>query len=568
MPLATTTLATLRSLARDLADMHNTDFVAANELDLYINLGVKELYDLFAEAHGQEFFLKTVEIPLAPPVNCYDLPDDFHVLKGVDIRESPFPSNVLDGWTHWVMPYDVDRVNVIKPYMFYQRHRGAHRDEQHRIATVGDRMRFRVFTEMRSLTTATPGVCPVDSCDAPSEGGLLQGITEEGVALVTVVSDLPEPPLKEIGSCVYFEGCHGFVYVGQVVDAVRSPSGNSNYYVQLEPSLGGSLPECCRCGTAPPDEFDVELSEIGVDVYEAQGRIFLSITGNVAGGGGDMGGGGDGGGGGGFVGGDGDGGGGLDGHCVWFGGLGLSGFVTPLGTVHSYTPSGETGTVVVDTGLPWDPEFFLDESSSTEIGIGPACGPCANYRVQFLAESDGVFLFQALGSVTSETFSVGDVVEDFGVITDVIQSDGNILIAITADGSPPTEFAEGYEYQLRICNNPETVWRVCPPPADIVTVAREYAHRIRFQPIRRGYALVWYLPEHPRLEADTDGLVGFHGYEEYPAIFAAMRMLRKEESDFQGVMADLEQMKARIRGMAANRDMGHPDVAQDFEEDA
>ena len=48
------------------------------------------------------------------------------------------------------------------------------------------------------------------------------------------------------------------------------------------------------------------------------------------------------------------------------------------------------------------------------------------------------------------------------------------------------------------------------------------------------------------------------------ALYAAIRALRKEESDISWLTADLEAMKTRIRNMGSYRDMGHPSRAQDM----
>lgn len=343
MPLTTTTLAQLRALARQLSDMENTDFVSDSELDYYINLGVKELYDLFAEAHGQEFFLKTFPIATVSDINCYDLPDDFHVLKGVDWRSEPFPSNVVDGVTHWVMPYRLDRVQVLRPYTFFERHRGGDTNR----GQASDGPRFRIFTERRSSTVTTPGVCGATPCDvAPSSMAIFNNDGSE-LRLGILLS-------PDIGSCVYYHPQDGDpMFIGTVLEVI-----------------GG-----------------MEINTIIVTIAEGV------------------------------------------------------------------------------TDLP----------------------------------------------------------------------------------------AEGTE-----------LFSFCPLPPDVDTEVCEYVHRIRFQPVRAAHALVWYMPEHPRLTGEDCGLVGFHGYEEYPAVFAAIRMLRKEESDYSGVAMDLEAMKGRIRNMASNRDMGHPSVATDF----
>lgn len=149
MAAPTKTLLQLRTLARQLSDMTNSTFVTDAEMDTYINLGLQELHDLFAEAMGQEFFLKTYEITLSPPTNVYNLPDDFHLLRGVDYSQSPFPAmEVVDGdvtTTYGVIPEEKRDAFPILPYMFSERH---HWGEEPESRLRKPPMRFRVFTEM------------------------------------------------------------------------------------------------------------------------------------------------------------------------------------------------------------------------------------------------------------------------------------------------------------------------------------------------------------------------------------------------------------------------------------
>lgn len=159
MAAPTKTLLQLRTLARQLSDMTNSTFVTDEEMDTYINLGLQELHDLFAEAMGQEFFLKTYEITLSPPTNVYDLPDDFHLLRGVDYSQSPFPSatttsgtDPLTTTTYQVITEEKRDAFPLLPYMFSERH---HWGEEPESRLRKPAMRFRVFTEnVRTLVTS------------------------------------------------------------------------------------------------------------------------------------------------------------------------------------------------------------------------------------------------------------------------------------------------------------------------------------------------------------------------------------------------------------------------------
>lgn len=58
---------------------------------------------------------------------------------------------------------------------------------------------------------------------------------------------------------------------------------------------------------------------------------------------------------------------------------------------------------------------------------------------------------------------------------------------------------------------------------------------------------------------DTDILDGVNGWEEYVTIDAAIKALRKEESDTSILMAEKAAMMKRILDSAPNRDAGQPD---------
>lgn len=169
MALPVYTGSQLISLARDMSDMQGTDFVSDAELLTYVNLGLSELYDLLAEAHGQEFFLKCVEIAVTDPVAVYNLPDDFLVLKGVDFQEAPFggaESSFTSGGG--VLPvvtttvtYDVpiqggEGSCPLRPYTFFERRQKSW--------DKGATPRFRVFTD-RKVSVATGGQFPTTTVE-------------------------------------------------------------------------------------------------------------------------------------------------------------------------------------------------------------------------------------------------------------------------------------------------------------------------------------------------------------------------------------------------------------------
>jgi len=164
MALPVYTGSQLISLARDMSDMQGTDFVSDAELLTYINLGLSELHDLLAEAHGQEFFLRCHEMQISDPVAVYNLPDDFLVLKGVDYQDSPFggatTSSTEGGGelpvTTTTITYDVpiqggEASLPLRPYTFFERRQKAW--------DKGFTPRFRVFTD-RKVTVVEGGEFP------------------------------------------------------------------------------------------------------------------------------------------------------------------------------------------------------------------------------------------------------------------------------------------------------------------------------------------------------------------------------------------------------------------------
>lgn len=83
------TLAEIRVQARQRADMQNSSFVSDSEANNYINSSIAELHDILCEAYGSEYFVKSLEFPIAAGTPTYALPTDFYEVKGVDIKMQP-----------------------------------------------------------------------------------------------------------------------------------------------------------------------------------------------------------------------------------------------------------------------------------------------------------------------------------------------------------------------------------------------------------------------------------------------------------------------------------------------
>lgn len=82
------TLADLRLQVRERADMESTEFVTDAELNRYINLSWKELYDVLVSAYEDYFTLPPVAFTVADGETSTDLPTDFYKLRGIDFQIS------------------------------------------------------------------------------------------------------------------------------------------------------------------------------------------------------------------------------------------------------------------------------------------------------------------------------------------------------------------------------------------------------------------------------------------------------------------------------------------------
>lgn len=85
---------------------------------------------------------------------------------------------------------------------------------------------------------------------------------------------------------------------------------------------------------------------------------------------------------------------------------------------------------------------------------------------------------------------------------------------------------------------------------------------IFFIPTPAGGQIItlWYIPRLAWLLKDTDVLDGVSGWTEYVVIDAAIKALRKEESDCSELMAEKAAMLKRIEDSGMNRDAGQPDT--------
>lgn len=78
------TLGTLKTAARERADMVNSKFISDDELARYINASVKDLYDKLINA-GEFYFFSSADISIVANTSAYNLPSDFYKILGVDL---------------------------------------------------------------------------------------------------------------------------------------------------------------------------------------------------------------------------------------------------------------------------------------------------------------------------------------------------------------------------------------------------------------------------------------------------------------------------------------------------
>lgn len=81
----TVTLASLKTQARQRADMENSSFVSDSELLALINNSYAELYDILVQAYGSNYFALETTLTMDQNTQKYALPSDFYKLLGVDL---------------------------------------------------------------------------------------------------------------------------------------------------------------------------------------------------------------------------------------------------------------------------------------------------------------------------------------------------------------------------------------------------------------------------------------------------------------------------------------------------
>ena len=82
----TVTLSTLKSRARQAADMENSAFIGDTELTNMINASYMELYDLIVDVHEDYYVTSTTFTLTTASAGVYALPADFYKLRGLDYQ--------------------------------------------------------------------------------------------------------------------------------------------------------------------------------------------------------------------------------------------------------------------------------------------------------------------------------------------------------------------------------------------------------------------------------------------------------------------------------------------------
>lgn len=87
----------------------------------------------------------------------------------------------------------------------------------------------------------------------------------------------------------------------------------------------------------------------------------------------------------------------------------------------------------------------------------------------------------------------------------------------------------------------------------------------RTSPISGGSVELWYVPTVTKLSADIDTVLGImpNGWEDYAALFAAVRLKAREESDVSALSAERDRVKAKIIQLCEPRDEGEVDQVYD-----
>lgn len=80
------TLLELRTQVRQRANMENSNFCTDAELDSYLNLSIRELYDMIVSKFDSDYNISSETFALVQGQDGYNLPADFYKVRGVDLN--------------------------------------------------------------------------------------------------------------------------------------------------------------------------------------------------------------------------------------------------------------------------------------------------------------------------------------------------------------------------------------------------------------------------------------------------------------------------------------------------
>lgn len=133
--LSVATLYEIRNIARQYADMVNSEFVTDSELNGWINLSYYELYDILIQKYGDDYYIAApYAIATDGVTQQYTLPSNFYKFLGLDLQLG----NVQDSWV------------TIRPFMFAERNRYAVPNFQSFYGLTN--LRYRIFGNTLFLT--------------------------------------------------------------------------------------------------------------------------------------------------------------------------------------------------------------------------------------------------------------------------------------------------------------------------------------------------------------------------------------------------------------------------------
>lgn len=129
------TLSEIRTIARQYADMVNSQFVTDAEFNSYINLSYFELYDILIQKYGDDYYVASpYSFSTDGVTQQYTLPSNFYKFLGLDLQLGNTPNS-------WV---------TIRSFMFGDRNRYAVPNFQSFYGVTN--LRYRIFANTIFLT--------------------------------------------------------------------------------------------------------------------------------------------------------------------------------------------------------------------------------------------------------------------------------------------------------------------------------------------------------------------------------------------------------------------------------